>query len=864
MLKPATILLWRLLAVAALAAVLSVLMLAPGQAQNGGNASTFKDDLAQWEATLKSVEDAVSGGPLEPEEIVRLRTRAEAARDGAREAKAAAEKDAAEVKQLLESLGPKPKEGEPPETAEVAAQRAALEARLADAEGRTKQSDLIITRVDGLIAQISGVRRAGLAEQLSRKGPPLFAAKTWKKALPEFGGWLSHIANAPGKWWASEKVQTGTGTGVFAGAIAAILLAILLGITLRRWLLRRWGRDPAIQNPTFPRRFIAAAAEGAARGLLPLLLTWTVYAGLSAQGLLIGSFGDVIEGLAVAISTFALITGLTRAALAPRSPRWRIKQYGDRAARMLYQRIRIAAALISVQLFLLSPRLTLDPSDELTAAIGFIFRLLMAIVFLSLLDPRLWYSAADEDEHQATGKGDAESGGKSGTAHHGFHLHRYWWLRLLLAGVAIAIPVSSLAGYHELSRFLTSRLVTVTAVVSLYLLVREFVRDMTDVFLDPERGYGARTQEALNVGEQGAGMLRFWLVFLIDLVLVIGTGLLLLILLGFDWRELSDWATQIMSGFAIGGRNISPRDVLTALLVFVIFYALVRLLQGFLDRQVLPNTRLDIGVRTAVRAGVGYLGITIAALVAITAAGFDLSNLAIIAGALSVGIGFGLQNVVNNFVSGIILLIERPIKAGDWVELASGTGYVKHVNVRSTEIQTFDRATLFVPNSELISSTVTNWTHSNLNGRLIVPIGVAYGTDPKRVEAILNEIARAHPMLLRRPAPYVLFRRFGADSLDFEIRGVLRDVNWILNVTSEINFEISRRFAEEGIEIPFAQRDLHLRNADELGRSIGDALRGGLAPRAETADSEAPKPAPPTPRRPAGPSEAAGIDPDGD
>lgn len=820
MLKPATILLWRLLAVAALAAVLSVLMLAPGQAQNGGNASTFKDDLAQWEATLKSVEDAVSGGPLEPEEIVRLRTRAEAARDGAREAKAAAEKDAAEVKQLLESLGPKPKEGEPPETAEVAAQRAALEARLADAEGRTKQSDLIITRVDGLIAQISGVRRAGLAEQLSRKGPPLFAAKTWKKALPEFGGWLSHIANAPGKWWASEKVQTGTGTGVFAGAIAAILLAILLGITLRRWLLRRWGRDPAIQNPTFPRRFIAAAAEGAARGLLPLLLTWTVYAGLSAQGLLIGSFGDVIEGLAVAISTFALITGLTRAALAPRSPRWRIKQYGDRAARMLYQRIRIAAALISVQLFLLSPRLTLDPSDELTAAIGFIFRLLMAIVFLSLLDPRLWYSAADEDEHQATGKGDAESGGKSGTAHHGFHLHRYWWLRLLLAGVAIAIPVSSLAGYHELSRFLTSRLVTVTAVVSLYLLVREFVRDMTDVFLDPERGYGARTQEALNVGEQGAGMLRFWLVFLIDLVLVIGTGLLLLILLGFDWRELSDWATQIMSGFAIGGRNISPRDVLTALLVFVIFYALVRLLQGFLDRQVLPNTRLDIGVRTAVRAGVGYLGITIAALVAITAAGFDLSNLAIIAGALSVGIGFGLQNIVNNFVSGIILLVERPIKVGDWVVAGGSEGFVKRISVRSTEIETFQLASVIVPNSELISSSVTNWTHKDPRVRSDIAVGVSYASDPDHVHEILLRVASENETVLTYPEPFVVFKAFGDSSLDFELRCYVPRATDMVAVASDIRYAIMRAFRDEGIEIPFPQQDLHIRDIDRLERAM--------------------------------------------
>ena len=228
--------------------------------------------------------------------------------------------------------------------------------------------------------------------------------------------------------------------------------------------------------------------------------------------------------------------------------------------------------------------------------------------------------------------------------------------------------------------------------------------------------------------------------------------------------------------------------------------------------------------------------------------GLDLSNLAIVAGALSLGIGFGLQSIVSNFVSGIILLAERPIKAGDWISVGGSEGTVKKISVRSTEIETFDRATVIMPNADFISGSVKNFMYGNTIGRFILNIGVGYDSDPNQVKEILLECAKNHPLVLAYPESYVVFSDFGASSLDFELRGYLADCGNGLSVRSDLRFALFQRLKEEGIEIPFPQQDVYVKN---LGDKSLTANSNEKPTKAETDEKAIPtsRPEPVTMRR---------------
>ena len=250
-------------------------------------------------------------------------------------------------------------------------------------------------------------------------------------------------------------------------------------------------------------------------------------------------------------------------------------------------------------------------------------------------------------------------------------------------------------------------------------------------------------------------------------------------------------------------------SILLGIGVFFASISLIKIMKRKLFDNILSHVEMDDGIRHSLASGFGFVGFVLAAFLSIAVMGGDLSNIALVAGALSVGIGFGLQNIVNNFMSGIILLFERPVKVGDWVIINGEEGRIKQINIRSTEVETFKKSSVIIPNATLLSTSVTNLTHSNNWSRQSVNVGVAYGTDPHKVTDILIECARANKKVLKNPAPYVIFKDFGASSLDFELRCYTSDIWSGWSIPSDLRYEIDRRFKEEGIEIPFNQLVVH-------------------------------------------------------
>ncbi|MEL6518790.1 MAG: DUF3772 domain-containing protein [Pseudomonadota bacterium] len=745
----------------------------------------IEPDYDTWNTLAERAEAALETGDETDAALEALREAIAARRTEFLAAESSHENRLDTLRAQIDALGPVPEEGLS-EPSEIADRRTELNEQLTRLLAPQRAATEAFNRADGLVGELDDALRARQTDALLDLGPTPLNPALWPGAI-------THLTDTLGIIWGEferafrSETQLAQARANLPATILLLVIALALVLRGRVWMQRI---TAAVQDRSGAVGRVALGyIVSMTQVIVPVLGLFVLTRALMSTGVFGPRGAQVVEALTPAgVLFFGLIWLGSR--IFPKGTRlasW--FRLDDRMRKV--GRFYTGAMGGVLALTVLFGALFLDgetPYDvDASTVLGFPILVLLGLVLYRLgrlLIRAVAVEAPTEGEVSQDGLRDK--------------MTRLLGRALVVVGVfgpfMMAIGYAALAGATLFPAAVS--LALIGFLVTLH-------RPISDVYALIFGGDTDQATEAL-------------VPVLISFFLGLASSPLFALIWGVRPAELRElWAT-FLAGVTLGETRISPIDFVTVIVVFLLLYALTRFIQGTLKSTILPKTRMDVGGRNAITSGVGYVGIFLAGLIAITAAGIDLSNLAIFASALAVGVGFGLQTIVSNFVSGIILLIERPISEGDWIEVGGQMGYVRDISVRSTRIETFDRTDVIVPNADLVSGTVTNWTRGNLTGRVIVPVGVAYGTDTRRVEAILREIAEAHPMVALSPAPAVLFQGFGADSLDFEIRAILRDVNWVLSVKSDMNHEIARRFTEEEIEIPFAQRDIWLRNPEAL------------------------------------------------
>ncbi len=627
------------------------------------------------------------------------------------------------------------------------------------------------------LVAITARQRSLFAKTLFLRSRSLSSPSLWKDALadaPRVGRAAAAFFEERAANFASRA--SGAHKAELLGVVVLILLAVPLSMALARRVLKR---AQGVAAPAKLKQAVAAAWVALATSAAPLAAMMALTSALEGFDLVDAAMEPILVRLFEGVGRVGVAYGVARALLAPGAPGWRLVDPGDPLAKRL---TRLAVAVVSTMAVV---RL-LEQIEETTQAglsIAIITRGLGALLCAALVAATL--------RSFPRGKASEANVGRD-------------WLsltRLLGFAAAATVVVACGLGYVTFANFFIIQSCWTLVVAGVLLIVLTLSRAAIDKVLAPTGRFGLLASSMLGVERQS---LRPLAALLSGVLTLTCFGIAALLILAPFGVESGDFLSDLQSSFLavkIADVTISPSTAFVALALFAIMIAASHGLRRWLDGTLLPLTRLDMGLRNSIGASVGYAGFILAASVAMAHLGIGFEKLAIVAGALSVGIGFGLQSIVNNFVSGLILLWERAIRVGDWVVIGDEQGYVKRINVRSTEIETFDRATMIMPNSNLVTGVVKNWLRGDKVGRIKIPLAPHSGVDPEQIRDILLAAARAQDGVLRIPAPQVMFLGMDATQFRFELWCFLEDVEQSSRVRSDLHFDLYRRLAEAGIEI---------------------------------------------------------------
>ncbi len=764
---------------------------------------TPKQQLADIDSRLKEVERK-RGDAEAIETLAMLSENASQARRDAEALEKALQPQLVRLDEQLAQLGT-PAEGtaEPPE---LAAQRRTITKQRDGLAASVAQAKTSAVRAQQLATDIDQQRAAQRTEELGQKVASPLSPALWSKVaerLPIDIARVAPLAKQGRDTLIAALRANGWGTPLLGLAAALVMM-----FPLRLWL-RRLGR-----------RF--AASERAPDGRLRrsglamwLLLVGTLLPGyavvvfiasLNAIGAIAPRLQNVADGVEQATFAAAFIAALSACLLVPKRPSWRLLNLDDTAALKLRKYAWGAAALAWLSTVLVAIDQATRTSDVTTVALDGV----IALTYLGLIMAMLVTLARlhRRQTAEAEAKLEAQADGLTVST----PVRRSSWL--VLARVAgniavVAAIIATLLGYVNFAKFVNQQLIGGSIVVLAATLLFKFVDDLSTWMLnaDSKVGQTILLSTGLSVSrlEQAGVLLSAMLRTLVVLV-----ALLALAAPFGNVGTIVERIASLSNGIEINkDLTLQPGRIVTGVLVLLVGMGLTQLLQRWLTDTYLPKTELDLGARNSISTIAGYVGIILVGLWALTAMGLNLKNLALLVSALSVGIGFGLQAIIQNFVSGLILLAERPVKIGDWVKLGDQEGDIRRINVRSTEIQVGDRSTLIVPNSELITKTIRNMTMGNNQGRIQIQFAVPPSTDVGNLRQALLDAYTAHTSVLKQPAPTVYIDSIAGGQITINSFAYVASPRQVYATRSDLYFSLLQILAERNIPLS-TPTDIHI------------------------------------------------------
>jgi small-conductance mechanosensitive channel len=736
-------------------------------------------DLETAKTTLDRIEASVQQEAVSDQQLGTLRQQLTPLRDELRARTEALAPELARTVDRLKELGEPPAAGAAPEDPSLTSERKNLATARAEKEATLKQGRLMLLRADQILARINERWRDLFSRELFTRHAGLFDFTLWRSTAVAALDEAKSVADLFVVWW-DYVLSTGVRAG-FAAASAVLLVLLGGAMAVRRWWMRQ------LTDEFFDTRF--GRALSALAGLIyhaaaPALSVAAAVAVLDSHGLTPPRIVHLGFGFAVAVAIAGFNRGVALGLFAPDKPNRRLLRYGEDEARILGSHLAWAGRLLALVVFVNVIHKEFAAPVALTVVTSALLALALSLLTLHLLR-RLPRGA------------DAE-------------VARLDWLRVP-GWLLIAMLVGALlTGYIGLAAYVAGRVLVAVAMIGAAYIAVTFVDALFCDVLTGDTQTGRSLAAALGISLRALELIGTLASALIRIVLILLACLAVLGQWGVFAADVFGVLDDIAKGVRMGGITISVAAIFAALTVLLIGILATRGAQRWLEKRFLPRTGLEAGLQHSVSALFGYALLIAVLSLTLAQVGLDLEKIAFVAGALSVGIGFGLQSIVSNFVSGLILLAERPIRVGDWVVVKSEEGWVRRISVRATEIETFERATVIVPNSEFITGVVKNWTHSNTMGRVIIKVGVAYDSDVEKVQEILLACASTHPQVMQKPPPRVFLLGFGDSALDFELRCIVSNVENSLIVKSDLYFDVLARFNAAGIAIPFPQREVRV------------------------------------------------------